>query len=352
MCLLVVVAALCSLVSTMDLVHAAAAADQRAYAGGHVLLEINGERQVVSSIEGGSAVGVVAVNGTDKSINGVAYEDIVATVPATSLPAVVRDAMSGKASGVNGAIDYADFDYKGQRRVGFQNAIISAVRFPALDGASKDAANVEIVLSPEVTREEKPAGDVKGAIGSKQQKRAMVSAFRVTIPDVPETNRVATVSAIEWRAKAAQGATGAQRFPAKQPPQYEIPNIKLTVAANSLKSFQDWLDQTLKDGGSKHEKTMRIELLDANMKDPLLTLELSGVGIVAVRMKKAEAGNEAIQRAEVELYAEQLKFTGGGGVTKTAEAAAAEPAKTTETVAKEAPAEAPATIQRPIRRAR
>jgi hypothetical protein len=118
-----------------------------------------------------------------------------------------------------------------------------------------------------------------------------------------------------------------------------------------VKSFQDWLDKTLNDGGSKNEKTMRVELLDADMKDPLLTLELSGVGIVAVRMKKAEAGSEAIQRAQVELYAEQLKLT-GGGVTKTAEAAAAEPAKATETVAKEAPAEAPATIQRPIRRAR
>jgi len=341
---------LCSLLLTTRIVHAAVA-DQRSYAGGHVSLEINGERPLVTSVEGGSAVANVAVNGTDKSISGVAYEDIVASMPATSLPAAVKDALDGKASGVNGAIDYADFDYKGQRRVSFQNAIISAVRFPALDGASKDAANVEIVLSPEVTREEKPAGDMKGSVSSKQ-KRAMVNAFRVTIPDVPETNKIATVSAIEIRAKAAQGATGAERFPSKQPPQYEIPNIKLTVAANSVKSFQDWLDKTLKDGGSKQEKTMRVELLDANMKDPLMTLELSGVGIVAVRMKKAEPGSEAIQRAEVELYAEQLKLAGGAGVTKTAEAAPAEPSKTTETVAKETPADAPATIQKPIRRAR
>src|SRR5215213_8088428 len=70
-----------------------AAVAERSYAGGHVAVDINGERQPVISVEGGSAVGVVAANrsegGVDKQISGVKYEDIVLSLSATELPKAI-----------------------------------------------------------------------------------------------------------------------------------------------------------------------------------------------------------------------------------------------------------------------
>lgn len=322
------------------------AADARtAGMGSRVAVDINGERQLVTSVEGGSAVGTVATNGTDKHITGAKYEDIVVSIPATSIPAAVKDALDGKPSRVSGGIDYVDYDYKSERRIGFKNAIISAIRFPALDASSKDAANVDLVLSPESTKDEAPGGDLKGALGSKQQKRALTGMFRVTIPDI-DAKRVSAVSAIEVRAKGTDSAAGADRFATKDPGTFDVPNIKLTISAADIKPWQQWLDKTLA-GGNDQERKMTIELLDPTLKESLLTIDLSGVGIVAVRMKKSEANADAIQRAEVELYAEQVKL--GGGKVAAAEPAPADSSKTTETVAKDAAIAAP---QRTIRRAR
>ena len=85
------------------------------------------------------------------------------------------------------------------------------------------------------------------------------------------------------------------------------------------------------------------------MKDAVLTLELSGVGIVAVRTPKAEANADTVQRVEVELYAEQLKVIPGGGEGGGTKTTSAEPAPKTEAAAPEA---APAPVARPVRRAR
>jgi hypothetical protein len=332
---------------------------ERSYAGGHVAVDINGERQPVVSVEGGSAVGVVAANrsesGIDKQISGVKYEDIVLSLSATDLPKAITDALRGKGSPLKGGIEYFDFNYKGERRVSFNDAIVSAIRFPALDGASKDAARVEVVLSPTTTREEPAPADLKSGFTAKQ-KSAITSAFRVTIPDVL-TTRVSAIAPIEVRSKSGSGNGGATKGESG----YEIPNIKLTVSAADLKSWQQWLDKTLADGGSKNEKTMRVELLDGTLKNPLLTLELSGVGIVAVRMK-SQANSEQAARFDVELYAEQLKVTGGEGGTKAAaaEAAPAPPAANAPTPAADS-AKSDATVSKepvatptakPLRRAR
>jgi hypothetical protein len=67
---------------------------------------------------------------------------------------------------------------------------------------------------------------------------------------------------------------------------------------------------------------MQIEYLAPTMKEALLTLDFSGVGIVAIRPAKVEAGSDKIARAEIELYAEGLKISSG----KTMAAAESAPA--------------------------
>jgi hypothetical protein len=93
--------------------------------------------------------------------------------------------------------------------------------------------------------------------------------------------------------------------------------------------------------GKPDERTMRVELLGTDMKTPTLTLELSGVGVVAVRPDASEANSEKVSRTQVELYAEGLKLIDPGSVATTATPV---PAATSSepTAAKEPAAAAPA----------
>src|SRR5688500_11108229 len=152
------------------------AAEQRTYTGGHVALELNGERVLASSVSGGSAVAVVTAspsgNGmtVDKHVSGVDYEDIVFTISPTNLPKDVTDALNGKSAAIDGFIDFMDFNYKSVRRLTFKQAAVTGIRFPALDGSSKDSAKVEITLSPETTRVEDGTGAVSKSTVSAKQK--------------------------------------------------------------------------------------------------------------------------------------------------------------------------------------
>lgn len=316
----------------------------RTYTAAHCALEIEGERQLASSVGGGSAVGVVSATPSggamDKHISGVKYDDIVVSVPPDRIPAAVRDALEGRKPTVQGGIDYADFNFNVERRLSFQDATVTLVRFPALDSAAKENAAVEIVLSPGSTREESGSGDIKSKLGDKR-KAVLTSNFRVTIGggDVP-TSRIASVGAIEIRAAGTNSPTGAGGGGKQAAGAYDVSNITMSVSAADLKAWQEWLDKTLADRGSKQERTMQLALLDTNMKDAIFELELQGVGLISVRPRAIEAGaSDKVARFDVELYAEQFKFGGGGGKgTAAAEAPKSDAAK--------------AAPERPVRRPR
>jgi hypothetical protein len=109
---------------------------------------------------------------------------------------------------------------------------------------------------------------------------------------------------------------------------------KAFASQADLKPWQDWLNKMVVQGDSKQEKTMRVEFLDATLKNPVAAIDLSGVGIVAIRTPKVEPNADTIARVEIELYAEQVKFSPGGATAaaagssdpKTATAAPAETA--------------------------
>ena len=332
------------------------AAADRTYSTAHVVVDLGGERQVVSAVQGGSAVGVVAVapgseGKVDKRLTGVKYDDISMSLPLANVPTAIREVLAGKRANISGGVEYADHAYKGERRMSFQNAVVSSIRFPALDAGSKDSPVLQLVLAPENTREESMTSDLKGVLSSKA-KRASSSNFKVTIPDVI-TNRVSAVSAIEVRAKGKGSPGGQERAAARETSSYDISNITLSVSAVDLKSWQEWHEKSISEGGSKQEKTMRLELLEPNMKEALLTLDFSGVGIIAVRHQKVEPGSEKVPRFDVELYAEQLVISpGSGGSGKSASAAETSPPAEAPKAAA-APAEsAPAPVEKPVRRAR
>ena len=330
--------------------HPATAAD-RTYAGvGGATLEVAGEAFPLNRAEGGTAVGVVTTVGAsggagaapDKRITNVKFEDIVVSLPAGSPPRFVSDALVGKPATLNGALIFAGLDQQIARRTDFQDAHLTAVTWPALDGSSKDAAYLGLALSPASTRQSSGGADAKTKFGGKQ-KQALAANFRVEVPGLP-TNRVASVAPIEIRARATEGGDGTVRKPTAGVAGYDVSNVKLSISAVDATDWRKWHEDMVVKGESQ-EKTMRVILLEPNMKDELVSLDLGGVGIVSVR-EPMVGNSEKIARIEVELYAESAKITPLGG---SATAAAPEQPK------EAAPAEAPKTervLDRPIRRAR
>jgi phage tail-like protein len=336
----------------------------RTYTAGRTALQIDQETRFVQSLEGGVMRGTVAVeNDGKKHLAGVVADPIRARVGSDDFSAFISAGLSdgggggGKMQRVNGTIHQTDYNYKVVASRDFTDAMLTEVSFPALDGASKDAAALTIVLQPEAVRDGgKGSGAVLNAAGGgKQTKKWMSSMFRVTIPDV-DASRVAKVDAITASRKLAESAVGERRDYQKTPQgAWQISNVVLHVAQSHAGDFVKWHEDFVIKGnsGEDREKTMTIEMLDPAGQTPLMTVNLSGVGILAVTPVGAEAGSEQIARSRVEMYAERLTL-GGGGKAPAATATPADQAPAPAAAAapdKAAPAPAPAesdpTIKRP-----
>ena len=240
-----------------------------------------------------------------------------------------------KSPRVNGTIFTLDFDYKTQEALEFRDALLTEVRFPTFDGGSKDAASITLVLQPASSTELGAGGKPVAATptAQTQQKKWLPANFRMKLGEMP-TSRVNKIEGITLTRKLQSDNVGEQRIAEKQPSaNWQVPNIVFYVAAVDALPFQKWSEDVLGKGntGDENEKTMTIDAMDPSLKEAMLTLTCTGVGIVSAKMEAGEANAEAIRRMRVEVYAEKIALSVPKGA-----AAAAAPAETP------APAPAPA----------
>jgi hypothetical protein len=209
----------------------------------------------------------------------------------------------------SGSFVSADFNYKAQSRMEFQNALITSVTVPKLDGSSKDAAYFDIEFDPETVRWIKGGGeDIQAKIG-KNQKAWLCSNFRVEIGGLP-CDRIASVDSFTWKCSVAPDQVGIFREPTKHPAKVTVPDIKLSI---SQADYQPWADAAKKwfvDGQhlEDHEMSGRIVFLDPNMKDEIGEIVLHNCGFKKFSKDDFEANSEKIARFSVELYVEKMEF--------------------------------------------
>ncbi|MDQ6886169.1 MAG: phage tail protein [Gemmatimonadota bacterium] len=285
----------------------------RAYSTGRFALEIDGKMAgFVSEFTGGSPTSTVVTEKlgpdmiTRKHIAGVKYEPIVFDGAIDLAETALQMLLDNKIRRVNGAVITADYSLKEVDRLNFFQALVTAVTIPELNGSIKDACHFDIELQAEYTRTAKPdGGTLKSDAGKTAVTKCLPSNFRVTIDNLP-TTRVAKIDAFTLRRTIVENAVGEMRDYQKQPARLEFPNLKLTIGEVDIKDWAAWADDFIVKGnnGQDKEKTLTLEILSPNLKDVLLTLTASGVGIVAVRPVPSAAGSENIRRSEVELYVE------------------------------------------------
>lgn len=206
-----------------------------------------------------------------------------------------------------GALVTTDFNFQQAARREFQDAIVTEVSFPTLDGASKDPVFLTVAIQPEFAQFQLAKGG-KVTPPSSKSKIWTASNFRCSIEGLEEaTTRVAKIDAFSVKMKSVE-SVGDLRF--DSPVYLEIENIVLTIPFAGVQPFLDWFDDFVIKGnnGPEAEKSGFIEWLAPNGQDVLLSIELGQIGIVSIGESKQDAGTERAARFQVELYVEEMKL--------------------------------------------
>jgi hypothetical protein len=294
-------------------------ADQRTYTGGRFALDVNGENAGYLKKFSGLAMEADIVSndlGPDnvqkKHVSNIKWTPGKATVGigmGKEMYEWIKASFDKGYITKSGALTAADFNYKAQSVQTFQNALITSLTVPKLDGSSKDAAYFDVEFEAEQVRWSKGGGeDIRGKVGPKQ-KAWLCSNFRVEMGGLP-CNRVASVDSFTWKCAVAADQVGIFREPTKHPAKVTVPEVKLAI---SMADYQAWADAAKKwfvDGQHLEENEMqgRIVFLNPNMKDEIGEIELQNCGFKKFSKDDLEANSEKIARFNVELYVEKMTF--------------------------------------------
>jgi hypothetical protein len=294
-------------------------ADQRTYTGGRFALDINGDNAGYLKKFSGLAMEADIVsndlgpeNIQKKHVANIKWTPGKATVGigmGKELYDWIKAAFDKGYVTKNGALTSADFNYKAMSTQSFENALITSVTVPKLDGASKDAAYFDVEFEAERVRWAKGGGeDIRGKVGPKQ-KAWLCSNFRVEIGGLP-CNRVATVDSFTWKCAVAADQIGIFREPTKHPAKVTVPDVKLGISAADRDAWAQAAKKWFIDGHhlEEHEMQGRIVFLGPDMKEEIGEVELQNVGFKKFSDEDAEANSEKIKRFNVELYVEKMVF--------------------------------------------
>ena len=285
----------------------------RAYTAGAFALELDGTSAFVQSATGGSIFADVVDEpvGPDgfakKHLGTVQYEDVVIQAP-VPLPATLHDWVArtwrAEAARKNGAVVAANAQGEAQSRQSFQDALLTEVTLPACDGSSKDAAFVSLRVTPESLKTEKASGKVSAEIKTKQ-KLWLPSNFRLAI-DGLDCSRVARIEALSVRRLAVGDPVGAARDYANSPGRLEFPNLRITLSETGAQSWRDWHDDFVVRGNctDDREKSGTLEYLTADLKDVLMSVRFSHLGI----FRLAPLRDGAVARVICDLYCERFEL--------------------------------------------
>lgn len=303
----------------------------RAFGQGKYGLELDNVKcGWVSDVDGGHAVADVVVEkmGSDhlqkKHIGNVKYEEITFKCGTgmskalyewidTGFNQTFNQAGKGRQ---NGAVLFADYDYKELSRLNFFFAILTELGMPALDAASKDAAKMTLKFKPEYTRKVIGQGNkITGGmfpIDAKKQKQWLPSNFRLRIDGLEEPcTRVNKIEALTIKQKVTENAVGELRDYEQEATSVEVPNLVITTAESHAKPLYDWHEDFVIHGncGEDNEKGGTLEYLAPDRKTVLFTLTFKNLGIFKVAPDKMEAGAEGIRRVKAEMYCEDIRFS-------------------------------------------
>jgi hypothetical protein len=291
----------------------------RSYTVENFMLDLDGAAcGFVRSVGGGDTVAEVVevpVAGSiapAKHIAAPAVEDFVVEIGFGMSSAVydwIAASWTGASARKDGSIVEADATLTARSERQFAAALLTETAFPALDAASKEAAYLTIRFAPESTRTRKATGKLSAPAGKQQQKLFQASNFRLELAGL-DCSKVTRIDPFAVRQTVVSDQIGDARDYVKQPGRLEFPNLRVTIAETGAATWEAWFESFVVKGldDDSREKHGAIVLLGPDLKAELARVELSNVGIFALRHPVRVAHDESIRRVVAELYCERMEL--------------------------------------------
>ena len=200
---------------------------------------------------------------------------------------------------VHGTLATGDFNYKERSRITFDEAALTSITMPRLDGSSKDSGAFEIEFAPGRVRVAKGDGsDIRHSSGTRQQPW-VCSNFRFELGSLP-CARVASIESFTWTCTP----TLATVFQPAPGPTIEVPDLRLSISAADYEAWADAAHLWFVDGHHLQGDEMHglITLLTPDLQTPLGAIELFNVGFRRFSQLPSAGGNDALYRFTVDLY--------------------------------------------------
>jgi phage tail-like protein len=310
-------AALLAVSMSALLVGDASAAPKRAYVATSFVLEIGGETAgYMSSVSGGNAYANVVKQPSPaspivkKHIGQTSTEPIAVQLGigmGKPLYDWISSMLRGEPKRMDGAVVGVDTQLKAVHRLDFSGALLTEVTFPKLAAGSNDPALMSLVLTPEQTVLSKPSGSVVPA--STKRKTVVASNFRFELEGL-NSSRVTKIDAFTVRQKLVADSVGEFQEPSVSPSELEIPDLTVTLSANGSETWEQWFEEFIVQGkhDERYEKRGRIVVLGPDLREELLEIKLSNVGIFALRRLDTASNKEAVVQLEAKLYVESMEL--------------------------------------------
>ena len=279
---------------------ASLAIDGNGLMNGHFALRLDGETMLLAGAEGGELFAQIVEDATGptpyvkKHPAALEFEDITVEVGFAMSDALfdwVAAVWAADDQAKDGAVLAVDqnFTIKSERQ--FSGAHIAATTIPALDATSKTATELSVRFTPASIVVAPGAGKLQ--LGKLKQRLWQASAFRLNI-DGLDCTKVSRIDSF-----TVPGVVGGK---------VDFPELAVTFPVVSAATWMAWFQDFVIDGdnGDAAEKNGKITFLLPDLKTPLASIELHGLGIV--RLETTPGGPSQVARMTAGLYCEQMSL--------------------------------------------
>lgn len=207
---------------------------------------------------------------------------------------------------IAGAALVMDLDGKTQRRVEWTEGLLTELRLPTLDAASKQGFVIGISWQPSSVVYAKAAATARPPV-SPRGKGPTLANFRVS--GLPfESSFITRIGLPTVTSKIAEDGFGSFRPPRPTYNRIDLGELSLEFSARSRDAVLAWVQKIIDDGRIIDEEYLDIvvDLLDPAMKKVLMSLRLSGCGLLAYQEARLHSAAELLPTVTLSLSVSAL----------------------------------------------
>ncbi len=212
----------------------------------------------------------------------------------------------GNPLATDGAALVLDANRAVQRRVEWSDGLITELKLPVLDASSKLGFSMDLTWQPSSVSYAKPSGE-RLPLPTSKRKPILTSNFRVV--GLPfDASFISKITLPTVTAKLVTEQNGNQRLPSRHYSMIDLGELRLEFGARSRDEALAWVQKLVADGriADGEYLTLRVELLDATLKNALATVTLAGCGLLRFEEDPIGTNTELIQRFALSFGVGQL----------------------------------------------